>query len=257
MASKLFSRIVSKLSGKKAAKRSPIAAQVDNVPAAPLSAPAVEQVTGAAVQEEEVTPLSRQERETNFNPVLLKAGNITNHLSPGTTLTGDLVLSQGGIRVQCSIHGSVTQESTGLLIIDKDAVITGTVRAKYLLVLGEINGDLEADRVVIAASARIFGDITYRRSFGSVTGAKIRGRITEVEQKAVVHHMTMPTPAPEYGADSHIRPAPTTSPSPSLHDDEDDVYGVGGNRHKVFAFPVTNRDEEMESAMPEVRYAVR
>lgn len=251
MARKLLSRIASSLIGKKAAKRVPV-----------TSAPVmVEQphVTSAPVQSEvavlEPTPLTMQERQTNFNPVLLKVGNITNHLSTGATLTGDLVLNEGGLRLKCRVEGSVTQASDALLIIDQDAVVTGTVRARYLLVLGEVNGDLEADRIVVGASARVTGDITYRRSFGSVTGAKIRGRIAEVEHIAVVRDIPVPTPAPAY-ADFAPRKADLT-PSPVLNtDDEDDVYAVA-DRRKVFPFPSMSRDEEMGLGTHEVRYAVR
>jgi cytoskeletal protein CcmA (bactofilin family) len=254
MARKLFSRLAGSIFSKKAAKRVPVASapvQVETVTSNALQAAK----SDTELHDEHITPLTREERTTNFNPVLLKVGNITNHLSPGASLTGDLVLREGGIRVKCNIKGSITQESTGLLIVDQDAVINGTVRAKYLLVLGEINGDLEVDRIVVGASARITGDITYRRSFGSVTGAKIRGRITEVEQTAVIHQMPTPAPASEFSTATFNRAAPT--PSPSIHDDEDDVYAVNGKRHKVFPFPAATRDDEMDAAMPEVRYAVR
>jgi cytoskeletal protein CcmA (bactofilin family) len=248
MASKLFSRIASKFFGKKAAKRATVLAPAGVVPTAPLPAPMIEDVPIAAVQED-LTPLSRQERDTNFNPVLLKVGNITNHLSPGATLTGDLVLTQGGIRLKCRVDGSVTQASNDLLIVDHDAVITGAVHAKYLLVLGEINGDLEADRIVVGASARITGDITYRRSFGSVTGAKIRGRITEVEQTAVVHQMAAPT------ADLAPEAASASTPQVAVDDDEE-VYFPRDNRSRVFDFPSVQRNDAMNSAMPDVRFAV-
>lgn len=254
MASKLFSRIASKFIGKKTAICVPVSI-------APVETPHTEPAPVALAEPQSsfhndtVTPLTRQERETSFNPVLLKVGNITNHLSPGATLTGDLVLKDGGIRVKCHIEGTVTQDSNDLLIVDQEAVINGAVKAKYLLVLGTVNGDLTADRIVVGASARINGDISYQRSFGSVTGARIRGRIAEVEQSATIHHMPIPTPVPHDINGSTGFSVPT--PPPAMpNDDDEDVYAAH-SRRKVFSFPVNHREDDHDNAMPEVRYAIR
>lgn len=120
-------------------------------------------------------------RELNFNPVLLKVGKVENYLAPGAKLTGDIVLNDGGIRIQCEVEGSITQNSESLVIIDRDAVVTGKIRARYLIVLGEVRGNIQAERLVVGASGRIKGSILYQKTFGSKAGAKIHGQVTESE----------------------------------------------------------------------------
>ncbi|NEX63371.1 bactofilin family protein [Noviherbaspirillum galbum] len=182
----------------------------------PVPEPVVEATAPQALVKPALTKAPKQsvvaeeKRMTAFNPVLLKVGKITNQLSPGTTLFGNLVLSEGGIRIRCHVEGTVVQSSDSLVIVDQEAVIHGSVTAQYLLVLGTVNGDLTADRIVLGASAKVNGDIKYSRTFGAVAGSQIDGRISKV--------VAQPTATPV---------APTEA-EPS----------------KIFAFPTLDRVEE-------------
>lgn len=137
----------------------------------------------SAVGQEEVRAMRR---ETTYNPVLIKVGKVENHLMPGITIVGDMHLSEGGIRIKCRIDGSVVQTNESLVIIDKGGVINGDISARYLLVLGEVNGNIHAERVVVANSASIRGDVRYERTVGVINGAKVSGRLLEVLPPAPV-----------------------------------------------------------------------
>jgi len=120
-------------------------------------------------------------RDTNFDPVLLRVGKVKSVLASGNLLRGDLILKNGGVRLMCEVDGNVAQINDSLVIVDKEAVIKGNIKAQYLLVLGRVEGGIHAERIVIGASAEVRGRIIYRRSFGVITGAKVLAQIHELD----------------------------------------------------------------------------
>lgn len=122
------------------------------------------------------------DRENNFNPVLLKVGNVQSIIAADVEIVGGLNLKDSGIRIQGIVNGDVTQEGASLVIVDKHAKINGNIRARYLLVLGEVKGSIRVERLVTGASASIEGDIVYRNTFAPVAGAKIKGSVQQQDE---------------------------------------------------------------------------
>lgn len=73
------------------------------------------------------------------------------------TITGDLH-SNGDVRVDGRICGNV---SCAQLIVGKEAVITGAVRAEQTIVRGTITGTIRSPVVILQATARVESEITY------------------------------------------------------------------------------------------------
>ena len=73
------------------------------------------------------------------------------------TIVGDL-LSHGDVQVDGRICGNVT---CAQLIVGRDAVITGTVKAEQAIVRGSITGTIRASVVILQETARVKSDIAY------------------------------------------------------------------------------------------------
>lgn len=122
------------------------------------------------------------DRENNLNPVLLKVGRVKSVLAADMVINGDIELSDYGVRIQAHVTGNVTQRGSSLVIIDKDSVIEGEIRARYVVVLGKVKGKIVGERIVVGATALIEGDVIYRNTFTPIAGAKMRGQINQQDE---------------------------------------------------------------------------
>lgn len=111
---------------------------------------------------------------------LLRA-KINTLIGEGTEVDG-VVKFAGGLHVVGKINGGAESENEdSLLIISEDALVTGNVRVKHLIVNGQIDGEVYVDgKVELFDKARINGDIHYR-VLELPVGAQVNGKLIRIE----------------------------------------------------------------------------
>jgi len=86
----------------------------------------------------------------------------------------------GGIRIEGAFDGDI--EVKGLVVIAPPGrVVCKHIRALGVIVSGSVRGSIEANRVEITASGRVWGDVT-TTAFSTHEGAFLRGQITMQEE---------------------------------------------------------------------------
>ena len=104
---------------------------------------------------------------------------ITSVLGSGTSYVGKLS-GMGGVRIEGSFEGEITLN--GMLVVGTTGRVTcETVRAQTVIVAGAVRGNIEAEKVEIRASGRVWGDVT-TTAFSTEEGAFLRGQIQMEEQ---------------------------------------------------------------------------
>jgi len=85
--------------------------------------------------------------------------------------TGE-IKSAGSVRIEGQVTGRVTARS---LTLGRGGEIEGDVAAEIAQIDGLLEGNLQADTVILGPSAQVFGDITHR-SLSMEPGARFEGR---------------------------------------------------------------------------------
>jgi cytoskeletal protein CcmA (bactofilin family) len=118
--------------------------------------------------------MARNKEEYNIAPVE-DTGEVTTILASGATLEGNLNVP-GGIRVDGKMKGEIF--STGTVIIGKDGILEGTIKANNVIIGGKYIGKLLAkERLIIEASANVTGELQAKRlAIGE--GATFEGSFT-------------------------------------------------------------------------------
>jgi cytoskeletal protein CcmA (bactofilin family) len=107
------------------------------------------------------------------------------------TIIGDVTFS-GGLYIEGRIMGKVMAEEgqPAILTLSDQGSIEGEVRAPVVVINGQLTGDVHAaERVELAANARVQGNVHYRVVEMSA-GAQLTGRLIHAEAMAAL-------PAPE------------------------------------------------------------
>ena len=82
---------------------------------------------------------------------------VQSFIDASITIVGDL-RSEGDVQIDGRICGNVT---CAQLILGRDAVITGTVKAEQAIVRGSITGTIHSCVVILQDTARVKSDIAY------------------------------------------------------------------------------------------------
>ena len=101
-------------------------------------------------------------------------------LSATTRIHGDLEFS-GGLHVDGRVAGNVKapMDSDSTLSVSEQGCIEGGVEAPNVVLNGVIRGDIKArDKVILGASARVTGNVTYGNIEISL-GAEIQGKLVQ------------------------------------------------------------------------------
>lgn len=91
-------------------------------------------------------------------PAARRQSGIPALLSAGLEFTGDIAGNGGEIQIDGSLAGDV---QCGKLIIGDEGEVRGAVTTGDCVVLGKLVGQIDADTVTLAASARVEGEIRY------------------------------------------------------------------------------------------------
>jgi cytoskeletal protein CcmA (bactofilin family) len=113
----------------------------------------------------------------------ISSGQITERvdsvLGPGITWQGQLTGS-GGVRIEGAFDGEILLR--GLVVIGPQGRVSCEhLKAATVVVAGSVKGNITAQRVEIASSGRVWGDVV-TTSFSTDEGAFLRGRITMEEE---------------------------------------------------------------------------
>lgn len=99
-------------------------------------------------------------------------------LGPGLTWQGDLSGS-GGIRIEGVFDGNIRLH--GLVVIgERGRVTCDDIRAVTVVVSGSVKGNIQAQRLEIMGTGRVWGDVT-TVALSTEEGAFLRGQITMEE----------------------------------------------------------------------------
>ncbi len=116
------------------------------------------------------TPQRRLEDETAVRETVI---------AKGSTVQGKL-LGTIGVHVAGAFEGEIRIE--GLLWIEAQGTVQGTVSARGVIVEGELRGNIEsADKVELRTSGRVLGDIKCRK-LAMAEGCFFQGGITMPEE---------------------------------------------------------------------------
>ncbi len=98
-------------------------------------------------------------------------------------LHGDLLFS-GGVHVDGKVCGNVHavgEDPASMLVLSRHGTVEGEIRVPHIVVNGLVVGDIYAtDSVELAASARISGNVYYRR-IEIAMGAEINGNLVHLD----------------------------------------------------------------------------
>jgi cytoskeletal protein CcmA (bactofilin family) len=96
-------------------------------------------------------------------------------LGRGLTWQGE-ISGMGGIRIDGAFDGEIRLR--GLVVVGESGRVTcEQIRAARVIVAGSVKGDINAYKVEIAQTGRVWGDVT-TTSFSTEEGAFLRGQIT-------------------------------------------------------------------------------
>jgi cytoskeletal protein CcmA (bactofilin family) len=134
-------------------------------------------------------------------------------ISADLKIVGDLH-SSGDLQIDGAIEGNISSRS---LTIGESAVVRGTLVAETVRVYGEVFGEVKANAVTLAKTAKVEGDITHQ-SLTMEAGADLIGRLTRLETK--IGGSARPAekaanPAPANPAPANPAPANPASANPA------------------------------------------
>lgn len=105
---------------------------------------------------------------------------VTSILGAETTWKGTLK-GQGGVRIEGTFEGEI--DLKGLVVVDaKGKVTSDVIRAQRVIVAGAVRSDIQADKLEIRSTGRVWGDVM-TSSFSTEEGAYLRGKI-QMEEEA-------------------------------------------------------------------------
>ena len=104
---------------------------------------------------------------------------VTSILGEATSWKGELT-GKGGIRIEGLFEGKIDLE--GLIVVDrKGRVESDLIKADTVIVGGSVRSDIQAQRVEIRSTGRVWGDVSTVR-FSTEEGAYLRGKIQMEEE---------------------------------------------------------------------------
>lgn len=124
-------------------------------------------------------------------------------IAAGTAVLGDVEF-EDGLRVDGEVRGQVHGRAgkPSVLVIGEGAQLTGEVSAEHVIINGQVNGPVTAQRLLeLQPKAVVQGDVNYK-SIELHLGAMVTGRLCPIPQAG----------AP--GADAAQKPLPPQQDSP-------------------------------------------
>ncbi|WP_417455109.1 bactofilin family protein [Kiloniella sp.] len=140
---------------------------------------------------------------TTDSPKKLTPSGIPSILSPDLSLVGDLT-STGDLQIDGNVQGDVICRA---VTIGEKAVVTGSVKADEVRVCGMVSGQLNADTITLASTAKVVGDILHK-SIAIEAGAQVEGQFRRISDKPEQSPKPSVSTLPE-STTAKITPPPT------------------------------------------------
>ena len=102
----------------------------------------------------------------------------TNVIQPGAELRGILKF-EGGLEFDGLLEGEI--HCSGTVTVGEHGEVRGNINAESIIVVGKVNGDLDAAQVTLKPSGIVIGTITYthlQMEEGSTLTGKVERRQT-------------------------------------------------------------------------------
>ena len=155
----------------------------------------------------------REEPAQDFNVVPPQV-RVTSILGENTSWKGELT-GKGGIRIEGLFEGKINLD--GLIIVDqKGRVESDVITADTVIVGGSVRSDIQAKRVEIRSTGRVWGDVTTVR-FSTEEGAYLRGTI---QMEEAVEEVMDEQPVSEITPDEKPAEKPTLKPKKKTNKEE-------------------------------------
>lgn len=146
-------------------------------------------------------------REKTKVPSAAPVSKIETIIGPNAHFRGD-IQTDGGMRIDGIIEGTI--DVAGNLVIGEGAKIIAEVTANNISISGAIKGNVNANRVEILETGRVWGDLTIN-SLLLNEGAYLRGRTTmhaDIEPPLIEPPRPRPAPAPAGVTIVDVEPKP-------------------------------------------------
>jgi len=112
-------------------------------------------------------------------PSTVRIERVTSVLGPGINWKGNL-RGKGGIRIEGTFEGDISIR--GMVVIGEPGRVTcQTLNAITVIVAGSVRGNIQAERLEIRSTGRVWGDVV-TTAFSTEEGAFLRGQI-RMEEK--------------------------------------------------------------------------
>ncbi len=143
----------------------------------------------------------REEPAQDHTPAPIQS-RVTSILGEGTSWKGEIT-GKGGIRIEGLFEGGIDLD--GLIIVSLTGrVESELIKADTVIIGGSVRSDIEAKRVEIRSTGKVWGDVKAVR-FTTEEGAYLRGKI-QMEEESPEDILTAEGQAPE------IKKADTSRP---------------------------------------------
>jgi cytoskeletal protein CcmA (bactofilin family) len=120
----------------------------------------------------------REEPAQDLTPAPIQK-RVTSILGEGTSWKGE-ISGKGGIRIEGLFEGEIDLD--GLIIVSQTGrVESELIKADTVIVGGAVRSDIEANRVEIRSTGKVWGDVKTAR-FTTEEGAYLRGKIQMEEE---------------------------------------------------------------------------
>jgi cytoskeletal protein CcmA (bactofilin family) len=121
----------------------------------------------------------REEPAQEQTPAPIQS-RVTSILGEGTSWKGEIT-GKGGIRIEGLFEGKIDLD--GLIIVGQTGRIESElIKADTVIVGGSVRSNIEANRVEIRSTGKVWGDVKAVR-FTTEEGAYLRGKIQMEEEK--------------------------------------------------------------------------
>ena len=80
-------------------------------------------------------------------------------ISSGSTIEGRIT-SPNIISVSGLVKGELNASE---IVIEKEGSVNGSILSEHLIIIGNFEGEVSSHKITIASSARVKGDLSYRR----------------------------------------------------------------------------------------------
>jgi len=147
----------------------------------------------------------KEESPQSLEPAPVQ-GRVTSILGEGTSWKGE-ISGSGGIRIEGLYEGVINLD--GMIIVDqKGRVESDLIKAETVIVAGAVRSNIQAKRVEIRSTGRVWGDVTTVK-FSTEEGAYLRGKIQMEEEELSDESSPDPSTPEEKSSQPELKPKNT------------------------------------------------